>query len=181
MPRLKSLLPFPADSPTTVGHLRRNCLGFAAPEPLLHTNIWRTSLTGSPTEPVSLASLVFLQEQSSSLFLSWAPLILASGWKCLTATSYLLNKTASAERKSKALKRQPCQGEREDREPGLSDEKFLCRKDSWVCLGMGTLDDPQKWRVRTIALPVMIAQASLWEIFSAYHFHNTIQAWHRGI
>lgn len=47
-------------------------------------------------------------------------------------------------------------------------------------LWMGTLADPQKLRVRTIALDFMIAWASLWETFGLSFSQHT-HAWQWGI
>lgn len=130
------------------------------------TNIQGASVSGQASPPC--------RHSPVPLFLSWAPLILASGWQCPAIPSGLLNKITSAKRKKERSEKRILSRHTEKREARLPDSmEFLGRNDAGSVLWMGTLADPQKLRVRTIALDFMIAWASLWEILLAYHFHNT--------
>lgn len=151
---LKSLLPFPADSFITVGHLRGNwnktrlpwlCCTRAIPlqrssEPA-SMNTQRASVSGQASPPC--------RHSPVPLFLSWALLVLASEWQCLALTSCLLNKITSAKRKKECPEKRTLLGHMEKREARLSDSKtFLCRKDSWVCSGDGNSGWPTETKSR---------------------------------
>lgn len=102
------------------------------------TNTQGVSVSGQDSPPC--------RHSPVPLFLSWAPLISASGWQCPAIPSGLLNKITSTKRKKECSEKRILSGHTEKREARLPDSmEFLGRKDAWVC----SVDGNSGWPTKT--------------------------------